>query len=97
MWMQRMNQRLMGLSPWAYAAAMASVMAVGTGLGMIIGRAATGDMTLDAMLLAGVGGGWLAAFLVTRLIAPAALQGMRQHQQWREERRQRDTHGAAGS
>ncbi len=88
MWMQRVNQRLMGLSPWAYAAAMASVMAVGTGVGMIIGRAATGDMMFDAALLAGVGGGWLAAFLVMWLIAPAAQASMRQHQQWREERRE---------
>lgn len=92
-----MNQRLIGLSPWAYAASMASVMAVGTGIGMVIGRGATGDVTLDATLLAGVGGGWLATFLVMRLIAPAALQGMRQHQQWREERREQGTPESSAS
>ena len=83
-----MNQRLMGLSPWAYATVMASFMAAGTGIGIIIGRAAAGGRILDVGLLAGVGAGWLGAFLVGRLIAPAAQASMRQHQQWRTERRE---------
>ena len=91
------NEWILNRSPWGYAAVMASVLAAGSGIGIIIGRAVAGDRTPDMALLTFVGVGWLTAFLFMRLMAPAVLQGARLHQQWREERRRHDTHDAADS
>lgn len=89
MLMRRANGWMMDLSPWGYAAVMATGLAVGSGTGIIMGRAAAGSVRpVDMWLLATIGGGWLVGLLLLRLMAPAVLQGMRQHGQWREERRQ---------
>lgn len=80
------NRRLLDLSPWAYAALWASVMAFVTAVGIALGGWAAGDARpLEALLIGGSIG--LVVFPAARLIAPATLQGMRQHELWREERR----------
>ncbi len=86
--LRRTNDWAFSLSPWGYAAFMASGLAAGTGIGIVIGRLARGAPAVDLGLLTTVGVGWLAVLLVMRLIAPALQRGMRQHQQWRDERRE---------
>lgn len=81
-WWRQLNRWAMGLSPWRYSALMASGIASGTAAGAGLGGAGLAEVVLLG------GTNWLILFLVGRLIAPAALQGMRLQQQWREQRRQ---------
>ncbi len=77
----------MNLSPWSYAALIASGMTIAQVSGIMIGRRlGGGDLSLASEWY-GVLAAWLVVFLVARLLAPAALQAMRLHQQWRDERR----------
>ena len=81
------NRWILDPSPWAFAALWASVMASGSIVGRVLAGWATGDVRLlDVLLTSGASG--LLLFPVIRLIAPAALSAMRQHELWREERRQ---------
>ena len=85
--MRSWNRRLLDLSPWAFAALWASVMAFGSMTGRVLSGWATGDVRLlETLLVSGASG--LLLLPVIRLIAPAALQALRQHESWREERRQ---------
>ena len=85
--MRGISGRVMNLSPWGYAACMASGLA---------GWAA-GAQPAYARMLATAGFCWLGAFFAMRLIAPAALKSMRQHHQWRDERRAHGMRESAGS
>ena len=81
---RQVNLWAMNLSPWRYAALMASGVTSGMALGQWL--AGTDHSLAERFLL--VGSNWLIVLLVGRLVAPAVLQTMRQQQQWREERRQ---------
>ena len=83
-WYRQVNLWAMNLSPWRYSALMASGIASGSDLGQWL--AGTDRSLAERFLL--IGSSWLIALLIGRLLAPAALQTMRQQQQWREERRQ---------
>ena len=80
-WCRQFNRWALNLSPWWYSALMASGVASGTATGAGLGGAGLAEVILSG------GTSWLILFLVGRLIAPAALQGMWWQQQWREERR----------
>ena len=92
-----MGGRVMNLSPWGYAACMASCLAAGSALGTMIGGWGAGTQTAYTRMLATAGFCWLGVFFVMRLTAPAALKTMRQHQQWRDERHPQGTRESAGS
>ena len=80
------NRRLPSLSSWTYAALWAFVMASSTTVGLALGGWTAGDAKpLEALLIGGSIG--LVVLPAARLMAPATLQGMRQHRLWREERR----------
>ena len=85
--MDSRNHRLMNPSPRGYAVIWASVMAFGNVSGRVLYGWAAGDIRLLEVLLTG-GLIWFVIFPAARLTAPAALQAARQHQLWREERRQ---------
>ena len=94
-WCRRYNRWAMNLSPWRYAALMATGAPAGLALGHWLAGA---DPLTERFLLFGTS--WLMCFLVGRLIAPAALQTLRQREQWRKERHQTEQDGksvAAGS
>lgn len=80
------NGRILDLSPWAFAALWATVMVSGGTLGRVFYGWAAGEVRLLEWLLIG-GSTWIVLFPVFRLLAPATLQAMRQHELWREERR----------
>ena len=81
------NRWILDLSPWAFAAFWASVMASGSIVGRVLGGWAAGDVRLlDVLLTSGASA--LLLFPVVRLTAPAALRAMRRRELWREERRQ---------
>ena len=77
----------MNLSPWGLAVLIASGMQIAQVGGIVSGRLLRGADLWLADDWYGVLAAWLVVFLTARLIAPAALQTMRVHQQWREERR----------
>ena len=81
------NRRILNLSPWAFAALWATLMVSGGTLGRVLYGWAAGDVRLSEALLIG-GSTWILLLPVFRLLAPATLQAMRQHELWREERRQ---------
>lgn len=87
----------MNLSPWGYAACTASFLAAGGALGIMIGGWAAGAQPAYTRMLATAGFCWLGVFFVMRLIAPAALKSMRQHDQWRDERHPQGTRESAES
>lgn len=83
-WCRQANRWALHLSPWRYAALMAS----GVTFGVIAGQwlADTDHSLAKRFLLAG--SNWVIVFLGLRLVAPAMLATARLQQQWREERRQ---------
>ncbi len=83
---RRVNAWVMNLSPWGYAALIASGLQIGQGGGIVIGRWLGGADLWLTDDWCGILPAWLVAFLFARLIAPAALRTMRLHEQWRRER-----------
>lgn len=84
---RRVNAWATNLSPWGYAALIASGMLIGQAGGIMIGRWLGGADLWRADDWYGILAAWLVVFLFARLLAPATLQTMRLQQQWREERR----------
>ena len=90
-WCRSVNRWALYLSPWRYSALMATGVASGSAAGAGLGGAGLAEVILFG------GTSWLILFLVGRLIAPAALQGMRWRQRWREERRAGSQDRAGGN